>query len=176
MPSVGRLRPFKVMKYFLTILLILFILAGTTLAQRKATPGFQDYPVSEKFTGKPAPVNLRSHPHAREFRTMLRETAKLGAIFTGHYAVNYWGCGTECIRIGIVDLKTGRAYVSQFFANVGIATHIDSRLLIVAPPEKIKEIYGDDAPKYVYPRYYVWKNSRLVLVYPKSEKDEIFWK
>jgi hypothetical protein len=164
------------MKHFLTILLILLVLAGPASAQRKSTPSFREFPVTKGFTGKPARVNLRSHPHARMFRTMLKDTAKMDANFAGHYAVNYWGCGTECIRIGIVDLKTGRAYVSQFFASVGVATRIDSRLLIVAPPEKIKEIYGDDVPEYIYPRYYVWRNNRLILIYPKSEKDEIFWK
>ena len=164
------------MKNFPALLFILIALAGNALAQHKSPPRFQDFPVAERFNGKSARVNLRSHPHARMFRTMLRDTAKLGANFAGHYAVNYWGCGTECIRIGVVDLKTGRAYVSPFFANVGVVTHINSRLLIVASPEKIKEVYGADAFGYVHPRYYIWKNNRLVLVYPKSDSDEVFWK
>lgn len=162
----------KVLAFFL----ILFSLLGNAPAQRKSSPRFEDFPIAEKFRGNPASVNLRSHPYARMFRTMLRETAKIGANFAGHYAVNYWGCGTECIRIGIIDLRTGKAYISQFFASVGVASRIDSRLLIVAPPEKIKEIYQEDVPEYIYSRYYVWKNGRLVLIYSASEKDEVFWK
>jgi len=167
------------MKKSLLIILASLALAGSVLAQRKSPPSFDDFRVTERFKGKSASVNLRSHPQARIFRTMLRDTAKLGANFAGHYAVNYWGCGTECIRIGIVDLKTGKAYLSPFYASVGIANRVDSRLLIVAPPEQIQETYGNDAPEYLRPRYYVWRNDRLVLIYPNSERcteAETFWK
>ncbi|MEJ7575951.1 MAG: hypothetical protein WKF74_02980 [Pyrinomonadaceae bacterium] len=132
-----------------------------------------------RFRGKPARVNLRSHPKARMFRTRLRETAKQGANFAGHYAVGRWGCGTECIRIGIVNLRTGQAYVSPFYASVGVVTRVDSRLLVVAPAEQIKEQYGDDAPDYLHPRYFVWRKNRLVLIYPESDKgyeEDPFWR
>ena len=166
------------MPNLLIVFVVLFMLVGDASAQRSSPPRFRDFHVTEEFRGRPARVNLDSHPQARMFRTMLRDTAKLNPNFSGHFAVKYWGCGTECIRIGIVDLKTGRCYVSQFYASVGIATRIDSRLLVVAPPEMIKELYGDDAPDSVYPRYYVWKDNRLSLIYPESDKGkaEIFWK
>lgn len=55
-----------------------------------STPQFKDYPVSELFIGKPAPVNLDSHPGARRFRTVLREAAKRGPNFAGHLTVVMW--------------------------------------------------------------------------------------
>lgn len=104
------------MRIFFTVLFFGF-LVSETFAQTK-TPRFEDYAVSTRFKGKAARVNLRSHPQARMFRTMLREGVKGGANFAGHYAINWWGCGTNCIRIGIVDLKTGHAYLAPFYTGL----------------------------------------------------------
>jgi hypothetical protein len=167
------------MKSPLLLVLAICVLVGEALAQTTSPPRFEDFSVTARFSGKSARVNLSSHPNARMFRTMLRETAKQGANFAGHYAVRRWGCGTECIRIGIVNLKTGQAYVSPFYASIGVVTRIDSRLLIVAPPEQIKEQYGDDAPDYLHPRYFVWRKDKLVLIHPESDKgyeEDPFWK
>jgi hypothetical protein len=128
----------------------------------------EEYRVWGRFSGKPARIDLSSHPQARIFRTMLRDVARKGANYAGHYAVGYWGCGTECVRIGIVNLRTGRVYVSLEHTAIGIAHRPTSRMLIVAPPEQIKELYGDDVPAYIYPRYYVLKGNKLVLIYPKA--------
>lgn len=167
------------MKNILLITAITCLLTGESLAQRKDHPRFEDFLVVERFKGSPAHLNFRSHPEARKFRTMLRDGVKRGAVFAGHYAINYWGCGTECIRIGIVDLKTGQVYITPFYTSVGVATRIDSSLLIIAPPKQIKKIYGKDVPGYIYPRYFQWKNNRLILIYPEKDKgleEKAFWK
>jgi hypothetical protein len=159
-------------------LLIISLSAVTSYAQGKA-PRFEDYRVVEKFGGQRARVNLRSHPQARMFRTMLRDIARKGPNYAGHYGVGYWGCGTDCLRVGIVNLRNGRAYVSPFYASVGIAYCRNSRLLIVAPREQIKELYRDGGPEYLHPRYYLLKRNKLVLIYPKSDigaAAETYWK
>ncbi len=166
------------MRKLLLVILIIPALAGASVAQKKE-PRFDDFPVAGRSSGKPSRLNLSSHAQARMFRTMLRDVAKKGANFAGHYAIGYWGCGTECLRIGIVNLRTGQAYVSPFYASVGVAYRADSRLLIVAPQEQIRELYGDDAPEYLHPRYYVLRGNKLVLVYPESDEareSEIYWK
>jgi translation initiation factor IF-1 len=160
-----------------TVLAFAFLL-GETFAQNEP-PRFEDYAVSSKFSGKPARVNLRSHPQARMFRTMLRNGVERGARFAGHLAVNIWGCGTDCARVGIVDLKTGRAYVTPFYIGYGVSYRIDSKLFIVEPLEQLKERFGDDIPERAqHTRYYVWRNNRLVLIYPKeaqNDEAEKFW-
>jgi len=159
--------------------LVIFVLTQPAVAQKHKPPRFEDYPTSARFQGKPAPVDLRSHPQARKFRTVLRDGVKSGANFAGHYAVNHWGCGTECIRIGIVDLKTGRAYVAPFFTSFAMAYRINSRLFLVEPPEKLKEVFGVEVPQAIHTRYYLWANNRLVLIYPKNESNdtaENYWK
>lgn len=162
------------MRILFTIIFFGF-LPGGIFAQTK-TPRFEDFAVSTRFNGKAARVNLRSHPQAGMFRTMLRDAVKKGAAFAGHYAVNRWGCGTNCIRIGIVDLKTGRAYVAPFYASYGVSYRVDSKLLITEQPDTT-DYFGDD-PDRPKPRYYVWRENRLILIYPKQARNdeaENFW-
>src|SRR4030095_4545956 len=102
-----------------TLILMTICLCAVGATAQDRTPQFADYPARVAPTNSPAKVKIYSTPDTSCFRTMLRQTAKTGARFAGHYAIDYWGCGTSCARIGIVDLKTGRAYVSPFY--VGIA-------------------------------------------------------
>jgi hypothetical protein len=73
--------------------------------------------VTNIFTGKPAIVDLSSHPKARHYRTELRRQAKEGADFAGHYKFAIWGCGTACEEFAIVDSLTGRVYFSSDFGT-----------------------------------------------------------
>src|SRR5262249_33208124 len=80
-------------------------------------PRFTDYPSKVIQTSRSIPVDAGSTPYTHCFRTMLRGTARRGVKFAGRYALSYWGCGSECARIGIVNLRTGRSYVSPFWVT-----------------------------------------------------------
>lgn len=82
----------------------------TSSVQKENPPRFEDFPVVEEFHGKPAWVDLSSHPSARTFRTRLRDGAKKGPNFAGHYALVFWGCGNECQASLVIDLCTGKVY------------------------------------------------------------------
>ena len=43
-------------------------------------------------------------------RTRLRQALKAGPNFAGHYALAIYGCGTGCIGLSMVDVKTGQIY------------------------------------------------------------------
>jgi hypothetical protein len=73
----------------------------------KTGPKFSDYAVGREKAVRPAPVVLASR-EARQFRSMLREAAKAGPNFAGHYTIAGWGCGTSCLDWGIVDALTGK--------------------------------------------------------------------
>lgn len=86
---------------------------------------------------------------------MLRKAARHGQRFAGHYAVGYLGCGT-CLRLGIVDLITGRAYVTPFEASSAqgiIKVKPDSRLVVI-----------DDA-EHDGSWYYLWTGRHLLSIY-----------
>lgn len=125
---------------------------GTSSAQKKNVPHFENFPVVEEFHGKHAQVDLSSHPLARTFRTRLRDGAKKRPNFAGHYALVWYGCGNECQGSLIIDLRTGKVYgliepssesssghtvrlkKEMLQSSRGIDFRLTSKLLIVDPP------------------------------------------
>jgi hypothetical protein len=69
-------------------------------------PKFEDFLVTEAWTGPPAVVKLTSHEE-HLFKTSLREAAKQPPNFAGHFRFVPWGCGTFCSGGAVIDLKTG---------------------------------------------------------------------
>ena len=120
------------------------------------------YPVKPDFKGKPAPVNLKSHKDANTFRTRLREAAAQGPNFAAHMTVATWGCGTSCQMVALIDARNGRVYFGPM-ARVGVKHRLDSRLLIVNPPENLRD-YGPNPPDGLEPEYYIWQNATLTRV------------
>jgi hypothetical protein len=151
------------MRTTVTLLTLLLITAVLCHAQLRRTPRFEDYPARLRFPARSAQVNIRSTPYTPCFRTMLRLAARSGDRFAGHYRVITFGCGTECIRIGITDLISGRTYISPFaIAGAGIEVRPGSRLLIADSARVLRETYGDDPPLYRITKYYVWNGRNLV--------------
>ncbi len=134
---------------------------------------FEDYP-AVVWRGKPAPLNLRSHPLARKFRTVMRQQLQEGVNFAGHYTLASAGCGTGCSITAVLDARTGQAWFpNELNGWTGIVGDYeipegedswtyrpDSRLLKAVGRPHIgklgEERYG---PSGIY--YYEWKNNRL---------------
>jgi hypothetical protein len=102
-----------------------------------STAGAKDMPHSQKFSGAPN--------------------------FAKHYSVIAWSCGTECEQIAVVDTLTKAVYLAPFVAELGTRFRINSRLLIVNPPDAIEQVYGHEPPAWVTTRYYQWKAHRFVV-------------
>jgi hypothetical protein len=133
-------------------------------------PKFKDYPVSEMFSGKPAPPKL-VRPGDRLFRTRIRDGAAKGPNFAGHYSIAEWGCGSSCVSIVIVDAKNGAVYSAPFsilgygsvlkYADVSEDNHepleynLNSRLLVVrgCPEDRNCASY-----------FYEWQGSTFKLI------------
>jgi hypothetical protein len=150
-----------------TILLVLCVWSAA-LAQQ-LSPKFADYSVRITKMKSSIKVKVYSTTDTSCFRTMLRQTEKQGVRFAGHYAIDYWGCGTNCARIGIVDLNTGGAYLSPFYVGIAggaqhksIKTEARSRLVLVNDPEVVREEYGDPAPAEFAPSYFLWTGKHLL--------------
>lgn len=92
---------------------------------------------AEVFTGEPAEVDFSSMPEAYLYRTTIRDQAKEGPNFAGHYTVATWGCGTECEGYAIVDAITGRVVVYEsyisFQVSDGVNYNLDGNILTVNP-------------------------------------------
>jgi hypothetical protein len=114
-------------------------------------PAFGHFKVESLSDARPAPVDLKSHPLARRYRTILRAGALKGPNFAGHYTVVGWGCGSSCVQFAVVDARNGAVFFPRAFQSVsglhvnsegfepdaardgywGLRYRLDSRLLIV---------------------------------------------
>jgi hypothetical protein len=135
--------------------------------KQTSPPDFNDYPATESFSGAPAPVDLSSDPDARRFRTVLREGAQTGPNFAGKYTVVTWGCGTSCQSVAIVDAETGSVYMPGIVAEAGVKHKLDSRLLVVNPPENTP----GNRPDWMETSYYVWDGTELTEVSTSSSSS-----
>lgn len=109
-----------------------------------APPTFEDYgvPSNDIFKGKIiVKVNLKSHPEARQYRTVLRNGFKGEANFSGSYKIVTHGCGAGCQQIWIIDAKTGQVILTTNTEKINskcngtLSYRTDSRLLIVGDCE-----------------------------------------
>jgi len=85
--------------------------AALTVAQ--SVPKFEQFSTGAKFVGIPATPVLTT-PRSRLFRTAIRDGAKKGPNFAGHFTVVTWGCGSECAGAELVDAQTGGVFDFPF--------------------------------------------------------------
>lgn len=62
-------------------------------------------------------------------------------------------------------------YSSPTQAALGLAYQLDSRLLVVNPPEAILERYGTAVPTWPWSEYYVWGDGQFKLVFSAEKKQ-----
>lgn len=125
------------------LLLALILTFGSVGLAQSTTPTFKQYAARVERI-KNVRVNLKSHKTASMFRTNLRNAAKEGVNFAGHYILTTWGCGTNCSQSAIIDARNGRVFFPRILEGAGfgfcdlpddtepIVYHADSRLLVLS--------------------------------------------
>ena len=129
-----------------------YLFGKAELTDSKA-PSFNAYKVAEEPAFVAAPLNLKSNPIARSYKTALRRGIQSGPNFAGHYALVVWGCGSSCADFAVVDLKNGSAI------NIPGVTSISGVRLNADADEFLKEGYHD-----VWGFRYKLSSNLLVLV------------
>jgi hypothetical protein len=131
------------MRIKIILLTALFLAFGSISLAQSTTPTFTQYAAKVERT-KNVRVNLKSHKDANMFRTNLRNAAKEGVNFAGHYILTTWGCGTNCSQSAIIDARNGRVFFPEQLAGAGfgfcdlpddtepIVYRANSRLLILS--------------------------------------------
>ena len=151
------------MRNLFHLILACILLGGALVSAQERAPKFSDYPARVVRTRRSTRVKIHSTPDTACFRTMLRNTAREGRLFAGRYALGYWGCGT-CLRIGVVDLASGRAYLTPYEAASAqgvIRTKPNSRLVVIDDAERGGSLY------------YLWTGRHLLPIYDgKVERRE----
>ena len=145
----------------------------SVLADDRNVPTFEQYRATAVTIVKPALVNLASHAKARTYRTVLRDGAKTGPNFAGHYTIVTWGCGTACNEVGVVDARNGNVFFPRELQPLDhtlvtdgtppLQYRIDSTLLVAAGSPMDRE---DNVGMH----YYVWngRSLRELLYVPKE--------
>lgn len=175
-----------------TFVAVFLVSAITSAAQatpdpRSGTrePHFDDYRVTEVFTGSPAePILVTAEQ--KHYRTRIRNGALNGTDvwngswknplkgsgpnFAGHYFVIRWGCGSNCLIMAVVDARTGKVYGPPL-ASAGSELHVpmdplsdveidfrrDSSLMVLRNACK-------DARGGCGAYYFNWSNEKFVLL------------
>lgn len=111
---------YKLLFYILLILYILFAIYLFWLAKNNKKDESQNLQstckntleksnnIIEKFNDVSKPVDFSAFPEAKLYYTRITESVKKGPNFAGHYSLIGLGCGTDCIGLSVVNLKTGK--------------------------------------------------------------------
>lgn len=150
---------------------LVLLLASISVAAEHKFPTTDEYLVKESFQGKPAPVDLKSHPSAHNFRTRLREGAKKGPNFAGKYTIVKWGCGIGCLSVSIIETSSGKvnfpAEISSIFF-IGIPENPNENIeygLIYKKESNLLIVHGIPAKETKAGSYYYkFKNNRFELI------------
>jgi hypothetical protein len=158
------------------LIIAIISLTQVATAQNKSPLRFKDYP-AKVFKGKPAPAKI-SGSRARLFRTVIREGAKEGPNFAGHYTIVIWSVGLNLMQLAIVDALNGKVYfpsqllqivvpfnLSELDTEYSLDFQLNSRLLIVAGG---RMGVGDDEEYGKF--YYEWRNNQLRLIHAIKKK------
>ena len=166
----GTVKKISILFIFISFQLALSAVS-ISIASDQKPPSPDEYRVTELFQGKPAPVDLNSHPKASLFRTRLREGARTGPNFAGHFTIVEWGCGSSCLSLALVESSSGKVIFPDeispvFFAgnpdlseeniDYGLIYNLDSRLLIIHGIPSNKKNGGS--------YYYSFENDHFKLI------------
>jgi hypothetical protein len=167
---------------FLLVSACVLLFSTSIPAQGQRVPTFAQHRVRVEQL-RSVNVDLSSNKDARRFRTNLRNAAKDGVNFAGHYILTSWGCGTNCNDAAVIDAHNGKVYFPRQLAGFGLGFESwlgnddplefnpGSSLLILkgyAPSELNKK-----HPSGGY-FYYVWTGSALrqIKFVKKTDKPE----
>lgn len=133
------------MKIIQSLFVISLLFCTTSSYGSQKLPDFSQYKTkpADTMKGAPKPVDLSTHKDAKTYKTRLREGAKVGPNFAGHYTVVSFGCGTQCQDNWVIDEKTGKI-IDRFESTIGTQYELNSSLLIINPPdEDVKKAYEE---------------------------------
>ena len=106
---------------------ILFL--ATIHAQAVRPPAFDDYPVPNRWHGKPAAPQFdgkRQPDNDQRARETIELQSEDGPNFAGRFTIAHWSCDTGCFRIVVIDAPSGRIFRDMPFAALDIGYNHDT--------------------------------------------------
>lgn len=100
----------------------------------------------------------------RRFKTHFREVLAIDTKVdvAGHFGLAIWGCGSPCLNLGFVNLKTGKASIGPYY-SYSVEYLPQSQIIIIDKAESQKHV---EIFKWLLPRAYrVDANGEYKLIY-----------
>ncbi len=137
------------------VLVAALFLGLTSAAPAQDAPrfSFDQYPATERFSGRAAAPDYASDPEVRRFAAHIDAGARRPVNFAGTYTIVTWPCLSLCVSVVAVDKRTGRIVAAPEAYN-GLSFRSDSRLLIINPPDHIPPDLRANPPAEMRPEYY----------------------
>ena len=150
-------------------------------AQTPRAPAFEDYPVANRYRGKPLAPKFGG-PQLPDSNERARETVELqaedGPNFAGHFTIAHWSCDTGCFQIVVIDAMNGRLYRDMPFSTLdigydhdteqhrynGLSFRAASSLLVAEGCFDGEARTAKGQPADCARRYYRWDGSKFVIL------------
>ena len=161
--------------------LLTLVCLAALYAQGGRAPAFEDYPVANRYRGKPAVPQFGSSglPDSNQrARETVEIEAETGPNFAGHYTIARWGCDTGCFRIVVIDTPTGKLFRDMPFTTLdigydheteehrytGLTFRAASSLLIAEGCFDGEAHVARGEAQDCARRYYKWEGAKFVLL------------
>ncbi|MCJ8167078.1 hypothetical protein MKJ04_19705 [Pontibacter sp. E15-1] len=93
-----------------------------------------EHDVHDMYSGRMAPLDVKSHPDARTHRIVLTEALQEGVNFAGKYTIVSVECGANCQTHYVIDRQSGK--VLDKLQGHGSASYSpNSRLFVLDAPD-----------------------------------------
>jgi len=148
-------------------------IADPEFVAESSLPVFEDFLVAQSEATL-ASIDLKSHPNVANFKTRLEYNLNESANFAGHYIATYWGCGTMCQMVAIIDVLDGSVFFPDITTSYGACHRADSTLFITNPADEyLLEAYAGDFPDWFAMGYYQWDGEQMNLLTETQEITEL---
>lgn len=106
---------------------------------------FEQYPVTDVYTGPIASVNEDSGAVAKRFYTHHKIALDNGVNFAGKYAISDWGFTGVGQMFAVVDVETGDVYPFPYAVDWEFDFKPDSNLIVINPIDSMPDfLTGSD--------------------------------
>ncbi len=139
---------------------------------------FEQYPVTNRYMGTIAELDLESHAVAKQFYTHHKSALEKGINFAGKYVISEWDFTNIGLLFAVIDAETGKIYPFPYVVDWDYDFRIDSNLIIINPKDTMSTFSSDgdvscDAKWYsdMKSYYFLFEDGEFKLLGPEEGFD-----
>lgn len=98
---------------------------------------FEQYPVTETYSGPSATVDEASHAVAKRFYSYHVAALEKGVTFAGKYTISDWAYTGIGQMFAVIDVETGKVYPFPYVVDWEFDFKVDSNLIVINPKDSV---------------------------------------